>query len=373
MKINCHTDFQPLKEIILGQVYNPLSFEFHTDKKIREPMRRILEETVEDLNVIQEVLEQYDVTVYRPEQPDATIVESFVIDDCRPPPPPLAVRDRYMALGNTLYRFDDSVYLDNIFKEASINNSIFDPYNRNENLPPINKDDLLNLISSLNKSDAYTKHNSKFSKDSYLLNIGTHLLEAPLIVRLGNRLIVDVLTPYQMEWCKDQFNDYEIFNTNIRGHSDGCFCPIKPGLNLHTKNWISDYKKSTPGWGGIFLKNQGYESHMVKKFEKNKLVNGKWWLNNEENNTQLRSYVNTWLDNWVGQINETVFDVNLLSINENLVLCMNEPPPSVKNAFKRYNVEYQIVPFRHRFFWDGGLHCITVDLYREGARLDYFN
>ena len=30
------------------------------------------------------------------------------------------------------------------------------------------------------------------------------------------------------------------------------------------------------------------------------------------------------------------------------------------------------VPFRHRWFWDGGLHCITLDLYREGTQQDYF-
>ena len=24
-----------------------------------------------------------------------------------------------------------------------------------------------------------------------------------------------------------------------------------------------------------------------------------------------------------------------------------------------------IVPFRHRWFWDGGVHCVTQDLYRE--------
>ena len=30
------------------------------------------------------------------------------------------------------------------------------------------------------------------------------------------------------------------------------------------------------------------------------------------------------------------------------------------------------VPWRHRFFWDGGLHCITLDLVRAGTQQDYF-
>jgi hypothetical protein len=30
------------------------------------------------------------------------------------------------------------------------------------------------------------------------------------------------------------------------------------------------------------------------------------------------------------------------------------------------------VPWRHRYFWDGGLHCITLDLRRDGTQQDYF-
>ena len=39
---------------------------------------------------------------------------------------------------------------------------------------------------------------------------------------------------------------------------------------------------------------------------------------------------------------------------------------------KKHNVEPVYVPWRHRYFWDGGLHCITLDLYREGTQKDYF-
>jgi hypothetical protein len=92
----------------------------------------------------------------------------------------------------------------------------------------------------------------------------------------------------------------------------------------------------------------------------------------EEHNDALIHFVGSWLDEWVGYIEETVFDVNMLSINENLILCTNEPPQQVKDAFKRHNVEYIITPFRHRFFWDGGLHCITLDVNREGNCEDYF-
>jgi hypothetical protein len=30
------------------------------------------------------------------------------------------------------------------------------------------------------------------------------------------------------------------------------------------------------------------------------------------------------------------------------------------------------VPWRHRYFLDGGLHCITLDIKRNGTQQDYF-
>ena len=40
--------------------------------------------------------------------------------------------------------------------------------------------------------------------------------------------------------------------------------------------------------------------------------------------------------------------------------------------FKKHKVEPVIFNFRHRYFWDGGVNCITQDLYREGTQEDYF-
>ena len=42
------------------------------------------------------------------------------------------------------------------------------------------------------------------------------------------------------------------------------------------------------------------------------------------------------------------------------------------NFLKKHNMEPVHIPWRHRYFWDGGLHCITLDLEREGTKEDYF-
>ena len=88
--------------------------------------------------------------------------------------------------------------------------------------------------------------------------------------------------------------------------------------------------------------------------------------------TQITKFVNTWLDEWLGYVEETVFDVNMLVIDKNNVIC-NGYNKKVFDAFERYNITPHVVNFRHRYFWDGGLHCITSDISREGKQESYFS
>jgi hypothetical protein len=88
-------------------------------------------------------------------------------------------------------------------------------------------------------------------------------------------------------------------------------------------------------------------------------------------NDDFTDYVESWLGHWVGYVEETVFDVNMLVVDENNVIC-NNYNETVFKAFERHNITPHILNFRHRYFWDGGLHCITSDLHREGSIKDYF-
>ena len=101
-----------------------------------------------------------------------------------------------------------------------------------------------------------------------------------------------------------------------------------------------------------------------------KKVGGRWWLKGEEHNEQLIEFVNTWLNEWVGYVEETVFDVNMLSIDQNTIIC-NNYNKDVFEHFKKHNVEPIVFNFRHRYFWDGGVHCCTQDTVREGKKENY--
>jgi glycine amidinotransferase len=81
--------------------------------------------------------------------------------------------------------------------------------------------------------------------------------------------------------------------------------------------------------------------------------------------------VEQWLGHWTGYVEETVFDVNMLIIDPKNVMVFNYNK-LVFDTLDRYGITPHIVPFRHRFFWDGGIHCVTLDLHREGVMQDYF-
>ena len=78
------------------------------------------------------------------------------------------------------------------------------------------------------------------------------------------------------------------------------------------------------------------------------------------------------MDDWVTYVEETVFDVNMLVIDEKNIIC-NNYNKNLFDALDRWGITAHLVNFRHRYFWDGGLHCITSDLKRRGEQHDYSN
>ena len=98
---------------------------------------------------------------------------------------------------------------------------------------------------------------------------------------------------------------------------------------------------------------------------------GKWWIPGEEDNDDLTNFIETWLSDWVTYVEETVFDVNMLVIDKKNVI-VSSYNKTVFEAFERYGITPHIVNIRHRYFWDGGLHCITSDISRDGQRSTWF-
>ena len=163
------------------------------------------------------------------------------------------------------------------------------------------------------------------------------------------------------KWSK-LFPNHRVHGVDIPGHGDGAMHPVKEGLIIATRD-ENFYKDFYPNWEIVTVES-GWNK--MKGFLQMKNKNrGRWWIKGEENNQDLIDYIDKWLDHWVIYAEESVFDVNVLPIDEQNCI-VNGYNKKIFDAFDRHGVTPHVVNFRHRYFWDGGLHCITSDIHREG-------
>jgi sporulation protein YlmC with PRC-barrel domain len=194
--------------------------------------------------------------------------------------------------------------------------------------------------------------------------------DAPLVTVIGDTIIIDCQShDWLYEYFCKAFPTYKIKPVCIGGHNDAVYSVIKPGVLISTFHH-TNYSETFPGWTVKFIENQSWNA--IPDWRKIKHSNiDRWWAPDNILNNEFSTFIDTWLGNWVGYVKESVFDVNLLQINDGVVL-VNNYNKDLFDFFKQHKVEPIIVPFRHRFFWDGGLHCITNDLYRDGCKQSYF-
>jgi len=181
------------------------------------------------------------------------------------------------------------------------------------------------------------------------------------------------------EYTEDQERLLQTVNThfpatrnkivNAGGHGDATYCPVTPGLIISLQD-VPTYTDTFPDWEVVYLPPSNYE-HM-REFQASMRINrGRWHIPGFEQDQNLINTVEYYFEDWVGDVSETVFDVNILVIDhKNIVVSSHND--QVEQACARHGVEVHVSPFRHRYFWDAGIHCISNDLNREGKIHDYF-
>jgi glycine amidinotransferase len=121
------------------------------------------------------------------------------------------------------------------------------------------------------------------------------------------------------QWARKWLPEVKVHWIEVGGHNDACFHTCKPGVILSIVDVI-DYNQSFPGWNVLVIPPE-----------------------ESADNIDEKTCV-------VSNHNKMVFDY-----------------------FKKHNIEPIIAPLRHRYFWDGGIHCCTLDLYRQGECQQYIN
>lgn len=418
-KINSYNGWDPLKQVILGNIYKPEFFEDLPDPRTRDLMQQLLYETHEDLDNIQKTMEDLGVDVVRTPS-NATMVSnlskigngqipehSTVMewweserDSGRKlngiPKPCLAPRDMFITMGDKLlYTCGYIGSPADLRHVLPLSEDLISPDVMDMRLAK--QDDTMTMQKWTSKrgpfklSDNYMKeqgfdlsfndplYDEMYSTEQenhkywqYLKS--THAFWAPTVTRCGDRLIVDNYDVKNLSNVMEKmYPQFKSPNVAIGGHNDGTFNLPKPGLAICAP-WMPDeaFKNTLPGWDILRIQDpETITSDWGPWSHQKQLTQGRWWTPDMADNPEFANYVDSWLSEWVGLSEETVFEVNMLSINENTILSLNYQK-EVHDKLLKHGIEPIYCRFRHRNFWDSGLHCLTVDTVREGGMQNYF-
>ena len=374
--------WDPLKVCAVGRSYPPEFYSWITVPHVRELFEKIAIDTEEDYQNIIKKLQEFGVDVVRTEVPND-------IDQCRQydgrlRPPPMCPRDHTIMIGDKFY-VSDHVVNDKSLAYNQVRNSSWPKCNSYHDwisLPESIRKECLEIHKIGNfRSSTQNSYKSILEKvqsqgnNIYKNSISDMLdINGAMVSRIGQDLYFGTESYYQDQIALKQAADKEFPNTrnhivNTGGHSDATYCPVCPGLIISLAD-VPTYADTYPGWEVVYLQGQSWDA--VQPFldlkEKN---HGKWWIPGFEHDQDVVDVVEMWLDHWTGYVEETVFDVNMLIIDPKNVMVFNYNK-QVFDALDRYGITPHIVPFRHRYFWDGGIHCVTSDLHREGTMQNYF-
>ena len=352
--IKGYCTFDPLKIAIVGDVFPIEKFKHIKKDKVLSPLSRVIDETKEDLENLSNTLKTFGVEVHRPNMSETPNDLSAYRRK-----PPQQTRDDMAVVGEGCFVANNLPEYQHIFAQIESDKMHYperymdytDPsFTYELNIDQNNVPDQQRLLSTsfihLLGRDIFWGTNTPGWKDSPIIRYHKQLWESQ-----GFRVNIQA-------------------TEEMGGHGDATWCILKPGV-IVTLHDLQNYAEKFPGWDILYLENKYWDQLSPFRTMKKK-VGGKWWIQGEEHNDHLINFVESWLDNWVGYCEETVFEVNMLSISPEVVL-VNNYNENVFNFLEKHKIEPVICTQRHRWFWDGGVHCLTQDLYREGEQHDYFN
>lgn len=372
MTWSVHQHWDPLKVCVVGRSYPPEFYSWITDTEVRKLFEKIAIETEEDYQGIIKKLEEFNVEILRPNLPKQTMLNGRHI------PPPMTPRDNSVMIGDTFYcnfaLYDFGHFYWNARKPGWPDcNSKEEMYQ----LPSGIQEECLRLHNEycVTHNDSYAHIVDRVKQQGNKIKTYFHInCNGAMVSRIGKDLYFatmdyDTDVDAYKESIDKEFTQTRNHVVNTGGHGDGTYCPVAPGLIISLKD-VPTYADTFPGWEVVYLPGQSWDSVLpfLRLKQKNR---GKWWIPGFEDNASVISVVEQWLGHWVGYVEETVFDVNMLIIDPKNVMVFNYNK-QVFDALDRYGITPHIVPFRHRYFWDGGIHCVTSDLHREGVQQDYF-
>lgn len=387
--INSWDEFQPLEAVVVGSTYDSSFFDGVKNKKIADVFKKIVDETTEDIDYFKEQMKSHNVDVFQA-TPKELGYHSSILDyadvngkigyktdnphyvrDTLIPIHPLQVRDDSVVMGNKILitdkTFEVEGYVEKFkewFGEENIDSTLFIGETRFVRTEENFKEHIVTMGLDIDFENLSQKDKDSLLKDNTLLGFCS-----PNITRIGKKCLVDLhQTEEALHYLKKACPQFEYQKLVLGGHNDGIFSVLKPGLVI-AGPWFKGSEHNFKGWDVVYFNDSRWDD--VEQWSKLKTYNkGKWWVPGEEDNAQFTEFVESVLPNWTGFVEETIFDLNCLVIDDKNIV-VNSNSKQLFEVLEKHGLNPIYCPLRHRFFWDGGWHCLTLDVRRKGGQNDY--
>jgi hypothetical protein len=347
--------WDPLQVCVIGRSYPPEFYNWIRNANTRRRFERLAEETEQDYQSLIDLLQnKFGIRVLRPQLPKDL---SLLNIHGRWMQPPVSPRDYFIMIQDKLWvpTIPNKVHADRAFNRQNIlNRAEFDLMDQAQLDAKLRcYTDIFHHVHEQGNKIQYT--DLDFVNGCFVSRVGENLYFATQEYTEDQDKLLQTVNKH--------FSNTKNQIVNAGGHGDATYCPVAPGLIISLQD-IPTYSNTFPDWEVVYLPPSNYE-HM-REFQASMRINrGRWHLPNFELDQNLINTVEYYFDDWVGDVSETVFDVNILVIdNKNIVVSSHNN--QVEKACARYGIEVHVVPFRHRYFWDAGIHCISNDLDRIG-------
>lgn len=322
--------YHRLSVCAVGRSWPTEFYDWISDSQIREIMQTIAYETEQDYQQLITILNQLGVEVVRPDvNIDLGNVKEKILAGNVAPPPPMNPGDRLLMLDNVFYRSSD-----------------------------------IDL-------DIYQPLFEKISQSNVIVTAPDPSVCAAMSYQFDDRIYYSIRenqTHQSVSNTWKSISDKKTIGFHQYGHIDGCFCPVTPGLIVTMEDPVRPqllslfYKTNFKDWKVV---TRGPSFEYNASFRKWQQAHpGVWWVPGQEKNQKFTEFVDRYFTNWIGNVAETIFEVNIIIVDDKTVIVRQTDNDWVVKEIEKMGVTVYQTPFRHSAFWDSGLNCVTLPLHR---------
>lgn len=345
--------WDPLQVCVVGITYPPDYYHWIQDRNTRQRFQTLAEETEQDYQALIALLQnKFGIRVLRPQLPED--LSALKIHD-HWVSPPVTPRDYFIMIHDELWvpQQPNSSHAQRAYANQT-----------DLTWPEFQQQDLAQHRAKLSCYQNIVEH--VLSQGNTVRHTDLDVVSGCFVSRIGQDLYFATQS-YDEDQTELLVKVNQLFPrtrnriVNAGGHGDATYCPVTPGLIISLRD-VPTYADTFPGWEVVYLPPSDYAD--TAEFRASMKHNrGRWNIPGFESDPNLVHMVEHYFESWVGNASETVFDVNILVIDQkNIVVSSHND--QVEQACARHGIEVHVSPFRHRYFWDAGIHCITNDLNR---------